>query len=33
VASIFAEPTDEVLRELDIGEDELLGLKFDGAVA
>jgi hypothetical protein len=30
---MFAEHTDEVLRELGIGEDELLDLKFDGAIA
>jgi crotonobetainyl-CoA:carnitine CoA-transferase CaiB-like acyl-CoA transferase len=28
----FAEHTDDVLRELGIGEDELLDLKFDGAI-
>ncbi|MGZ5377143.1 MAG: CoA transferase, partial [Mycobacterium sp.] len=32
-APMFAEHTDEVLRELGIGEDELLDLKFDGAIA
>jgi crotonobetainyl-CoA:carnitine CoA-transferase CaiB-like acyl-CoA transferase len=31
-APMFAEHTDEVLREVGIGEDELLGLKFDGAI-
>jgi crotonobetainyl-CoA:carnitine CoA-transferase CaiB-like acyl-CoA transferase len=31
-APMFAEHTDEVLRELGIGEDELLDLKFDGAI-
>jgi hypothetical protein len=30
---LFAEHTDEVLRELGIGDDELLDLKFDGAIA
>ncbi len=32
-APMFAEHTDEVLRELGIGEEELLDLKFDGAIA
>jgi crotonobetainyl-CoA:carnitine CoA-transferase CaiB-like acyl-CoA transferase len=32
-APLFGEHTDEVLRELGIGDDELLGLKFDGAIA
>ena len=32
-APMFAEHTDEVLRELGIGEDELLDLKYDGAIA
>jgi crotonobetainyl-CoA:carnitine CoA-transferase CaiB-like acyl-CoA transferase len=31
-APMFAEHTDEVLRELGIGEEELLDLKFDGAI-
>ncbi len=31
-APMFAEHTDEVLRELGIGDDELLDLKFDGAI-
>jgi crotonobetainyl-CoA:carnitine CoA-transferase CaiB-like acyl-CoA transferase len=31
-APMFAEHTDEVLREVGISEDELLGLKFDGAI-
>ena len=32
-APMFAEHTEEVLRELGIGEEELLDLKFDGAIA
>jgi crotonobetainyl-CoA:carnitine CoA-transferase CaiB-like acyl-CoA transferase len=32
-APMFAEHTDEVLRELGIGEEELLDLKFDGAIS
>jgi crotonobetainyl-CoA:carnitine CoA-transferase CaiB-like acyl-CoA transferase len=32
-APLFGEHTDEVLRELGIGDDELLDLKFDGAIA
>jgi len=32
-ASMFAEHTDEILRELGIDDDELLDLKFDGAIA
>lgn len=32
-APLFAEHTDEVLRELGIGDDQLLDLKFDGAIA
>jgi crotonobetainyl-CoA:carnitine CoA-transferase CaiB-like acyl-CoA transferase len=32
-APMFAEHTDEVLRELGIGDEELLDLKFDGAIS